>query len=79
MGKRDKALPRRFRSESAVTREGWTRWVQPNPECYWMKCCDCGLVHEMQFRVDGDRAQFRARRTAHSKPRHSSGRERGKK
>ena len=26
-------------------------WVQPRMDRYYMKCCDCGLVHRMQFRV----------------------------
>jgi hypothetical protein len=30
---------------------GWSDWVCPNPDSYLMKCCDCGLVHEMQTRV----------------------------
>jgi hypothetical protein len=57
---------------------GWSEWVCPKPNSYLMKCCDCGLVHELQFRVakyesqpseehvvveDPDlQAQFRARR-----------------
>lgn len=28
----------------------WTKWVQPLMKGYLFKCCDCGLVHEMQFR-----------------------------
>lgn len=31
--------------------DGWTRWVQPKMDGYKMGCCDCGLVHKMQFRV----------------------------
>jgi nitrate/TMAO reductase-like tetraheme cytochrome c subunit len=31
--------------------QGWTRWQQPNHEGYLLKCCDCGLVHELQFAV----------------------------
>lgn len=58
--------------------DGFSDWVTPKPESYLMKCCDCGLVHELQFRVakfqprpseehavlsDVDtQAQFRARR-----------------
>jgi hypothetical protein len=42
--------------------DGWTRWVQPVPEGYRMSCCDCGLVHEMDFRIYEGRPQFRARR-----------------
>lgn len=29
-------------------RGGWSEWVYPTAR-YWMQCCDCGLVHEMQF------------------------------
>jgi hypothetical protein len=42
--------------------EGWSKWVQPVEQGYRMSCCDCGLVHEMDFRVEDGRAQFRARR-----------------
>lgn len=31
--------------------DGWTRWVQPVMEGYKMACCDCGLVHDLSFRV----------------------------
>ena len=29
----------------------WSEWVCPNPKGYLMKCCDCGLVHEVEFGV----------------------------
>lgn len=29
---------------------GWSDWVQPL-NGYRMACCDCGLVHEMEFEV----------------------------
>lgn len=29
---------------------GWCDWVHPKPG-YLMKCCDCGLVHEVQFKA----------------------------
>lgn len=32
-------------------RGGWCDWVMPIPKGYLMKCCDCGLVHEMEFKV----------------------------
>lgn len=38
----------------AVEREvedGWSRWVQPVMRSYKMACCDCGLVHVMEFRA----------------------------
>ena len=31
--------------------DGWCDWVQPVMEKYRMQCCDCGLVHDMQFGV----------------------------
>ncbi len=33
-------------------------WVQPVPRGYKMACCDCGLVHLMNFRVLEGRVQF---------------------
>ena len=38
-------------------------WVQPVRRGYKMACCDCGLVHEMDFRITaGNHIQFRVRR-----------------
>jgi hypothetical protein len=31
--------------------DGWTRWVSPCLGGYRMGCCDCHLVHDMQFKV----------------------------
>lgn len=31
-------------------RGGWCEWIFPSTKTnYLMKCCDCGLVHEVQF------------------------------
>jgi hypothetical protein len=35
------------------------QWVQPVRKGYKLCCCDCGLVHKMDFRIFGGRAQFR--------------------
>lgn len=35
-------------------------WVQPVKRNYYMKCCDCGLVHRMNFRIVDGRVQFQA-------------------
>lgn len=39
-------------------------WVQPQRKGYKMMCCDCGLVHVMDFRIvkqgKGQGIQFRA-------------------
>lgn len=42
-------------------------WVQPVRRGYKMACCDCGLVHEMDFRITpGNHIQFRVRRNNRS-------------
>lgn len=39
-------------------------WVQPVRRGYRMKCCDCGLVHVLNFRLvphaGGKKIQFQA-------------------
>jgi hypothetical protein len=70
-------LPQDFTTHEVESFDDWSEWVNPKAEQYFMKCCDCGLVHEMQFKVakysKGDecefvadanlQAVFRARRT----------------
>lgn len=29
----------------------WTEWIRPRMTNYYMSCCDCGLVHTLNFRV----------------------------
>lgn len=40
-------------------------WVQPSRKGYRMRCCDCGLVHLLQFRLvpyaNGTRRKIRFR------------------
>ena len=36
-------------------------WIQPIKKGYKVACCDCGLVHDIDFRIVNDRVQFRAR------------------
>lgn len=50
-------LPRRF----GVVRSG--EWVKPH-SIYHMKCCDCGLIHRLEFRLQKNRLEFRAWRVA---------------
>ena len=40
----------------------WTAWMKPIMSGYRMRCCDCKLVHEFQFRIIGKRVFFRASR-----------------
>jgi hypothetical protein len=37
--------------QEAVTEDGWCDWVCPKPTGYLMQCCDCELIHEVDFRV----------------------------
>jgi hypothetical protein len=45
-------------------------WVSPRRKGYRMMCCDCGLVHEMDFRLvrygNGNKIQIRAFRNNRS-------------
>lgn len=41
-------------------------WVQPVRKGYKMCCCDCGLVHNVDFRVKDGCIQFRVSRNARS-------------
>lgn len=45
------ASPSEFIKNYASEEDGWCEWVCPKPVGYLMKCCDCGLVHEADFRV----------------------------
>lgn len=47
---------------STVDGQGWSRWVIPNPKTYKLSCCDCGLVHEFQFRSRSKQIEYRVRR-----------------
>lgn len=38
-------------------RGGWCDWVAPVSKGYLMKCCDCGLVHEMEFKTFAETKQ----------------------
>ena len=51
--------PRKYRDYG-----GW--WVEPIRRGYKMCCCDCGLVHDMDFRVQKGKAQFMVRRNNRS-------------
>ncbi|MBW2081585.1 MAG: hypothetical protein JRI39_00525 [Deltaproteobacteria bacterium] len=39
-------------------------WVQPVEHGYKLACCDCGLVHKVDFRIHEGRIQFRMFRDA---------------
>lgn len=36
-------------------------WIEPKPQKgHKMKCCDCGLIHTINFRVENGKVQFQA-------------------
>ncbi len=32
-------------------RRAYTQWIRPRMSGYLMACCDCGLVHQLQFKA----------------------------
>ena len=42
------------------------QWVQPVRRGYKMGCCDCGLVHTVDFRLKNGHVQFRVFRNNRS-------------
>ncbi len=30
---------------------GYSDWIRPKMKAYRMACCDCGLIHELDFKV----------------------------
>jgi len=40
----------KYKNET-VNNEGWTNWIRPYMHGYKFCCCDCGLVHFLQFRI----------------------------
>lgn len=55
----------KFIQEEAIDGE-WTDWIRPVETGYKLACCDCSLVHNMDFRVNEDRAEFRVSRNNRS-------------
>jgi hypothetical protein len=60
----------RFKKHEVEKDGDWSEWVYPNRIKYKFACCDCGLVHDMQFdllkRGLGKAIVFRARRNNRS-------------
>lgn len=48
-------MKRRRYEQCTANADGWSDWVSPihgiGNRNYRLSCCDCELVHEMQFRV----------------------------
>ncbi len=41
----------KFKQEKVSAKGKWTNWINPKMTGYHMACCDCGLVHTINFRV----------------------------
>lgn len=41
----------KFRQEHSEPDSEWSRWVNPIMKGYKLACCDCGLVHDFEFRA----------------------------
>ena len=52
----------RFKKHEVENITDWTEWIYPHRTKYKLACCDCGLIHEMDFKIVKNRVQFRARR-----------------
>ena len=35
-------------------------WVRPRRKNYYMRCCGCGLVHRINFRINKRHIEFQA-------------------
>jgi len=60
----DKKRAREKRGELArlkkepETEDGWTKWFRPYMKRYRLGCCDCGLVHNVDFRIVREGRRF---------------------
>jgi len=55
-------IPRQYENDN-----GWTDWIQPKDNKFRMFCCDCGLAHDLEFRInDEGKIIFRAKRNNRS-------------
>ena len=59
--------------ETKIGADGWSEWMRPIDGEFREVCCDCGLAHDLQFRIggqfriEGGRVpEFRARRNERS-------------
>jgi len=50
----------RFHRETKNNDE-WTEWIMPKQPIYKMMCCDCGLVHDIEFDITFDEIEKRDR------------------
>lgn len=46
--------------EKPLHRQTDGEWVQPTMRGFRLACCDCGLMHRINFRIVNGRVQFQA-------------------
>ena len=46
--------------------DGWTRWMLMEDNIFRIICCDCGLVHDLEFKKDKEGIKMRAWRNQRS-------------
>jgi hypothetical protein len=49
-----------------MDKDGFLGWIKPKMHLYRLGCCDCGLVHDMKFKVIGKRVYIKAKRNNRS-------------
>ena len=59
-----------FKKHEVENITDWTEWIRPIRKGYKLACCDCGLVHDFDFRIRkewrGLVVEFKARRNQRS-------------
>ncbi len=45
--------------EYEANEDGWSDWIEPVTNDYKLACCDCGLVHSVDFRTENGEIQIR--------------------
>ena len=56
-------MGRKYIDESQwMDSKGRSRWISPVKRGYKMQCCDCGLVHTVDFRINKNWPEFRMAR-----------------
>ena len=60
----------RYTRHKELEETGWTEWIWPMMKGYKLKCCDCGLVHTIEFKVvkldHGHEVMYRAKQNNRS-------------
>ena len=45
-----------------IAREDARKWTRPRMRNFREQCCDCGLIHRLDFRIVDGKVEFRTRR-----------------